>query len=67
MQRTVIIFGLLITSLGLIYPYLKQIGLGQLPGDIIFKGENTTFYFPIVSCIIISLIASILLSLFLSS
>jgi hypothetical protein len=29
--------------------------LGRLPGDIIYQGRNTTFYFPIVTCLIVSL------------
>ncbi len=64
MQKLLITLGLGIAAIGLLYPYLKQIGLGQLPGDIILKGENSTFYFPVVSCIAISLIVSILLNLF---
>jgi hypothetical protein len=28
--------------------------LGRLPGDIVYKGEHTTFYFPIVTCIVLS-------------
>ncbi len=67
MQKLLITLGLGIAAIGVLYPYLKQIGLGQLPGDIILKGENSTFYFPVFSCIAISLIMSILLSFFRSS
>ena len=67
MQKLLITLGLGIAAIGLLSPYLKKIGLGQLPGDIILKGENSTFYFPVVSCIAISLIVSILLNLFRSS
>ena len=38
--------------------------LGRLPGDIIHRGEHTTFYFPIVSCLVISVVLSILFWLF---
>ena len=38
--------------------------LGRLPGDIIHRGEHTTFYFPIVSCLIISIVLSLILWLF---
>jgi hypothetical protein len=34
--------------------------LGRLPGDIIHRGEHSTFYFPIVTCLVISVILSIL-------
>ena len=67
MQKLLITLGLGIAAIGLLYPYLRQLGLGKLPGDIILKGENSTFYFPIVSCIAISLIVSFLLNLFRSS
>lgn len=67
MQKLLVILGLGIAAIGVLYPYLKQIGLGQLPGDIILKGDNSTFYFPVVSCIAFSLLVSILLNLFRSS
>jgi hypothetical protein len=35
--------------------------LGRLPGDIVHKGENTTFYFPIVTCIVLSVGISVVL------
>ncbi|AIQ97584.1 hypothetical protein EW15_1492 [Prochlorococcus sp. MIT 0801] len=59
--------GLLIASIGVLYPYLKRIGLGRLPGDIIIRSENSSFYFPVVSCIAISLLLSVIFNLFRSS
>jgi len=38
--------------------------LGRLPGDIIHRGEHTTFYFPIITCLVISVVLSILFWLF---
>jgi len=38
--------------------------LGRLPGDIVYHGENTTIYFPIVTCLVLSIGLSLLLSLF---
>lgn len=35
--------------------------IGRLPGDIVIKKENTTFYFPVVTCIILSVIGSIIM------
>ena len=67
MQKLLITLGLGIAAIGVLYPYLRQLGLGQLPGDIILNGENSTFYFPVVSCIVISLLVSVLLNLFRSS
>jgi hypothetical protein len=39
-------------------------GIGQLPGDIVIKRENFTFYFPVATCIILSLLLSLILALF---
>lgn len=38
--------------------------LGRLPGDIVYRGKNTVFYFPIVTCILISVVLSLILWLF---
>jgi hypothetical protein len=38
--------------------------LGRLPGDIIRRGEHTTFYFPIATCLVVSVMLSILFWLF---
>ena len=64
MQKILIILGIVILVIGLLYPYIKKIGLGQLPGDVIFKSGNSTFLFPIVTCIIISVVLTIIFNLF---
>jgi hypothetical protein len=38
--------------------------LGRLPGDIVYRGKNSVFYFPIVTCILISVILSLIFWLF---
>ncbi len=63
MQKLLITFGIGIAAVGVLYPYLKNLGLGQLPGDIFLRGENSTFYFPIVSCIVVSLVVSVIFNL----
>ena len=47
-----------------LYPYIKKLGLGQLPGDILFKTGNSTFFFPVMTCLIISIILTIIFNLF---
>ena len=64
MQKLLIILGIVILVIGLLYPYIKKLGLGQLPGDIMLKSGNSTFFFPIVTCIIISVVLTIILNLF---
>ena len=63
-QKTLIIIGVLFILVGLLYPFLKDLGLGRLPGDIIVKKENTSFYFPIVTCIVVSVVISLILMFF---
>ena len=63
-QKTFIIIGVLFILVGLLYPFLKDLGLGRLPGDIIVKKENSTFYFPIVTCIVVSVVISLILMFF---
>ena len=64
MQKLLIILGIVILVIGLLYPYIKKLGLGQLPGDIMFKSGNSTFFFPIVTCIIISVVLTMIFNLF---
>ena len=63
-QKTLIIIGVLFVLVGLLYPFLKDIGFGRLPGDIVIKKENSSFYFPIVTCIVVSVVVSIILMFF---
>ena len=63
-QKPFIIIGVLFILIGLLYPFLKDLGLEKLPGDIIVKKENSTFYFPIVTFIIVSIVISLILIFF---
>jgi len=60
-QRFLIGLGLVILIAGIMWPILSRIGLGRLPGDILFERGGTAFYFPLVTCIIISLVLSAVL------
>jgi len=59
MARILIVLGLVILAAGLLWPYLSQIGLGRLPGDIMIERGNVTFYFPLVTCLLLSLVLSL--------
>lgn len=61
MTRILITLGILLIIVGLMWPLIQKIGLGHLPGDIVLKNKNFTFYFPIVTCIIVSIIISLIL------
>jgi hypothetical protein len=61
MARFLIVLGLVILVVGLLWPYLTKLGLGRLPGDIVIERENTTYYFPLVTCLLLSLVLSFVL------
>ncbi|MBM4171291.1 MAG: DUF2905 domain-containing protein [Ignavibacteria bacterium] len=63
--KFLIIGGIVLVLVGLILSFWDKIPfIGKLPGDIIYKGKNFTFYFPIVTSILLSIIISILLYIF---
>jgi hypothetical protein len=63
--KTLILFGVLLIVLGLLFSLGPKIPwLGRLPGDIYVNRGNFTFYFPITTCILLSLIISLVLYLF---
>jgi hypothetical protein len=64
MQRFLIVTGLLVFLAGLFWPWLSKLPLGHLPGDIHVAREGFSFYFPIVSSIVISIVLSILFWIF---
>ena len=61
MARFLIVLGLAILLIGLFWPYLTRIGLGRLPGDIVIERNNITFYFPLMTCLLLSLLFSLVL------
>ena len=61
MQRGLIIVGVLLVAIGLAWPWISKLGLGRLPGDIRIETESGGFYFPIVTCLIISVVLSLVL------
>ncbi|NWG53054.1 MAG: DUF2905 domain-containing protein [Hydrogenophilaceae bacterium] len=54
MQRWLIIAGLIILAIGLLWPWLSKLGLGRLPGDIVIRRDGFSFYFPLMTCLIVS-------------
>jgi hypothetical protein len=64
--RVLIMVGLGIVTVGLLVMLASKLGLprlGQLPGDIVWRGKNSTFYFPIVTCIVVSVLLTLIFSI----
>ena len=61
--RMLIIFGAILVAAGLLVTFAGKlpIKLGRLPGDIYIHGKNGSFYFPLATCILVSVVVSILM------
>uniref|UniRef100_A0A831TW66 DUF2905 domain-containing protein n=1 Tax=Geobacter metallireducens TaxID=28232 RepID=A0A831TW66_GEOME len=60
--KSLIVFGLIIAALGVVLTFAGKIPwLGRLPGDIYVKRDNFTFYFPLATSILVSVILSLIL------
>lgn len=63
--KTLILLGAALIVVGLIFVVAPKIPfLGKLPGDIHLRGKNWSFSFPVVTCIVISIVLTLLLNLF---
>jgi hypothetical protein len=64
--RMLIVLGLGIAGLGLLLTFAGRLPfrIGRLPGDIFIQGKNSTFYFPLMTCLILSLLFSLVLWIF---
>lgn len=63
MRSLLIGLGLFLLVVGLAWPWLSRIGIGQLPGDIRIERPGFSFYFPLTSGIVISIVLSLVLTL----
>jgi hypothetical protein len=64
MQRILIVVGLLVLAAGLAWPWLSKLPFGRLPGDFSVERENFSFYFPLATSIVVSIVISVLIWLF---
>ena len=66
LARWLILFGVVVAAVGVVLLLADRlhVPLGHLPGDIVYRGRQTTVYFPWVTMLVISLVLTILLNLF---
>jgi predicted MFS family arabinose efflux permease len=62
MGRNLVILGVVIAGIGL--AVMAGVPLGRLPGDIIWRRGGTTVYLPIVTCLVVSLVLSLIMTIF---
>ncbi len=59
-QKFLIVAGAALLIAGLLWPILSKIGLGRLPGDIIIRREGFSFYFPVTTMILVSIVLTLI-------
>jgi hypothetical protein len=63
MSRALIVFGMVPIAAGVLWPFISRLGLGRLPGDIAVERPGFSFYFPLMTSLIISVVLSVILRL----
>jgi hypothetical protein len=63
--KMLVVLGLVVAAAGLVFLLLGKTNLpiGRLPGDILYRGKHTTFYFPLATSIVLSVVLSLVLYL----
>ena len=64
MQRLLTLLGVALLALGVLWPWLAKLGLGRLPGDVVIERGGLSFYFPVTTMILISIVLTVLFRLF---
>jgi hypothetical protein len=61
--KMLVVFGIVLIAAGLLFTFAGKLPfrLGRLPGDIAYQGRHGTFYFPIVTCVILSVALTLIL------
>ena len=62
--KLLIVVGLGVAALGVLLLLGDKLGFGRLPGDISLRGKHGAIYFPIVTCLVLSFLATVLFNLF---
>jgi formate hydrogenlyase subunit 3/multisubunit Na+/H+ antiporter MnhD subunit len=61
MARVLIALGIILVVVGLAWPWIAKLGFGRLPGDFHFERDGFSFYFPLTTGLIISVVLSLVL------
>ena len=63
--KTLVLFGAMLLVVGILFLLFSRTNLpiGRLPGDIVYRGKNTIFYFPLATSILVSLVLTVIFNL----
>jgi hypothetical protein len=59
--KVLILAGIVLAAAGVLWLLGARLGLGRLPGDIVVRGERSTFYFPLATCVVLSVVLSLVM------
>jgi hypothetical protein len=59
--KVLILTGIVLAAAGVLWLLGARVGLGRLPGDIVVRGERSTFYFPLATCVVLSVVLSLVM------
>jgi len=59
--QPIFLVGIAVLVAGLLWPWLSKLGLGRLPGDFRIQTGNSVFYFPLATCLLVSVVLSLVL------
>ena len=60
LRKALIVIGAMLIGAGVFWPWLRRLGLGQLPGDVNFERPGARIYIPLATCLVISALLSLL-------
>jgi len=63
-RRFLIVLGIVLIVAGMLWPWLRKLGFGRLPGDIRYEKDGFSFYFPLTTGLIISVVISLIVWIF---
>jgi hypothetical protein len=63
--RMLLVAGLVLAGIGVLLMFGERLGLGKLPGDLMWKRKNTTVHFPIMTSLVVSVVLTVILNLIL--
>ena len=61
--KVLILAGIVLAAAGVLWLLGARLGLWRLPGDIVVRGERSTFYFPLATCVVLSVVLSLVVGL----
>ena len=64
MAKWLITLGIILVVLGILWPLLAKLGLGSLPGDFRVERKGYSFYFPLTTSIVVSIVITLILWIF---